>query len=130
MEVLRSIVLVDDDADDQEIFRTACAEVDNHVSVVGFDNGEQALESIPTLSIVPDMIFLDLNMPRLNGLEVLEQLKRNNDLKDIPVIIYTTSFDGKVKEKCDHLGAVDVIEKPNCFDSLCDKLKVLLEKTV
>jgi CheY-like chemotaxis protein len=130
MEFVRSIVLVDDDADDQEIFKSACAEVDDLLRVVGFENGELALERIPELSTIPNMIFLDLNMPRLNGLEVLEQLKQNKDLKDIPVVIYTTSFDSKVKEKCDHLGVVDVIEKPNCFDSLCDRLKLLLEKTV
>ena len=117
MRVSRSIVLVDDDRDDQEIFKSACAMVDTSVEVVGFENGQLALEGLSSLPAQPDVIFLDLNLPRLNGVEVLKELKHSSDFKDIPVIIYSTSFDKRVKDKCSSLGAVAVMEKPNCFQN-------------
>jgi CheY-like chemotaxis protein len=126
MRVTRSIVLVDDDQDDQEIFRSACARIDNTVNVIGFENGEQALASIPAMLLPPDVIFLDLNMPRLNGIEVLQELKLSSDLKAIPVVIYSTSFDPRIKDACSNLGAVEVMEKPNSFDTLCLKLQTVL----
>ena len=119
MRVVRSIVLVDDDKDDQEIFRTACSAVDKTAKVLGFESGEQAVESLTSRHTLPDIIFLDLNMPRMNGVEVLRLFKHNIILKDVPVIIYTTSFDNLVKEECINLGAFDVIEKPSSFESLC-----------
>ena len=126
MRVGRSIVLVDDDRDDQEIFKTACAMLDTAVEVVGYENGVLALEGLPLMSSQPDVIFLDLNMPRLNGVEVLEELKHSSELRDIPVVIYSTSFDNWVKDKCSSLGAVAVMEKPNCFQTLCSNLQTVL----
>ena len=126
MRVARSIVLVDDDQDDHEIFRSACAKIDNSFNVIGFENGEQALASIPAMILPPDVIFLDLNMPRLNGIEVLQELKLLSDLKEIPVVIYSTSFDPTIKDTCSNLGAVEVMEKPNSFDTLCTKLQTVL----
>lgn len=126
MRIAKSIVLVDDDRDDQEIFRSACAIVDESVEVVGFENGEQALRSIPGMPSLPDLIFLDINMPRLNGIEVLRELKHSSRLAAVPVVIYSTSFDSRVKERCSNLGAIEIMEKPSCFDTLCSKLKSVL----
>jgi CheY-like chemotaxis protein len=126
MRVVRSIVLVDDDMDDQEIFKTACASVDDSVVVIAFDSGEHAISSLVKLFPPADLIFLDLNMPRLNGIEVLKEIRRTDSIKSVPVIVYTTSFDEKVKETCEKLGAIDIIEKPNSFDSLCEKLESIL----
>jgi CheY-like chemotaxis protein len=126
MSAYRSIVLIDDDMDDHEIFRIACAQIDSNIEVVSCENGEQALDMLNTKPITPDFIFLDLNMPRLNGIEVLEEIKKNELLSTIPVIVYTTSFDAKVKRKCTALGAFDVMEKPNSFDVLCHKLENVL----
>lgn len=127
MRLARSIVLVDDDIDDQEIFRTACASIDRTINVVSYENGEMALKELSDMVSLPDLIFLDLNMPRINGMEVLEALKGNKDLKAVPVVVYTTSFDAKVKVRCEDLGAVQIMEKPNNYDTLCQKLRVLLK---
>lgn len=126
MRAGRSIVLVDDDRDDQEIFKSACSTLDTSVEVVGFENGMLALEALSLMPLQPDVIFLDLNMPRLNGVEVLMELKHSSDLRDIPVIIYSTSLDSRVKDKCSSLGAVAVMEKPNCFQTLCSNLQTVL----
>jgi CheY-like chemotaxis protein len=112
--------------DDQEIFKTACASVDDSVVVIAFDSGEHAISSLVKLFPPADLIFLDLNMPRLNGIEVLKEIRRTDSIKSVPVIVYTTSFDEKVKETCEKLGAIDIIEKPNSFDSLCEKLESIL----
>jgi CheY-like chemotaxis protein len=126
MRLSRSIVLVDDDRDDQEIFKTAWASIDDSVEVVGFENGELALNSLQKMNDHPDVIFLDLNLPRLNGVEILEELKHSKTLRDIPVVIYSTSFDLKVKDRCSRLGAVAVIEKPSGFEALCSELQSVL----
>jgi len=122
----RSIVLIDDDMDDREIFETACMTVDPSIKVIGFESGELALESLLDMRPLPDLIFLDLNMPRLNGIDVLEAIRSRVSLKEVPIVVYTTSFDLKVKNKCSELGAAEVIEKPNSFDALCQKLESLL----
>jgi CheY-like chemotaxis protein len=122
---LRSIVLVDDDKDDQEIFKSAWAVVDRSIDILWFDNGERALRALSRMN-PPDIIFLDLNMPRFNGIEVLEVLKTTTKLKSIPVIIYTTSFDSKVRDECFNLGAAEIMEKPSDFSSLCEKLESVL----
>ncbi len=123
MQVIRSVVLVDDDRDDQEIFKSACEAIDQSLEVVGFDNGELALKILSAKDTHPDVIFLDLNMPRLNGVEVLEELKHSSQLKNIPVVIYSTFLDTRIRNKCSSLGAVEVMEKPNCFEALCAKLR-------
>jgi CheY-like chemotaxis protein len=127
MNVVRSIVLVDDDRDDQEIFKSACCVVNRSAQVFGFENGEQALKDLPGLPTLPDVIFLDLNMPRLNGMEVLQELKHSPRLKSVPVVIYSTSFDSRTKDKCSSLGAVEIIEKPDCFNTLCSKIEMVLQ---
>ena len=125
MQEVRSIVLVDDDQDDHELFRSACERIDASLNVLGFQNGEQALKGLSVMRSHPDVIFLDLNMPRLNGVELLQKLKYSSTLKNIPVIIYSTSFDNNVREKCSSLGAMDVMEKPSSFDTLCAKLQTV-----
>lgn len=121
MQFARTVILVDDDLDDHEVFKSACMVVDPTIEVIGFESGEQALRGLSTFEIIPDMIFLDLNMPRLNGIEVLEAVKAMENMKVVPVIVYTTFFDTSVKERCQKIGAADVIEKPNSFDALCEK---------
>lgn len=130
MQLARTVILVDDDLDDHEVFKSACMVVDPTIEVIGFESGEQALRDLSTFEIMPDMIFLDLNMPRLNGIEVLEAVKAMEKMKVVPVIVYTTSFDTWVKERCQTIGAADVIEKPNSFDALCEKLGTLLKVSV
>jgi CheY-like chemotaxis protein len=122
MQEVKSIVMIDDDADDLYIFKDACSVVDSSIQVDHFSDGEEALMEIPRRSFLPDLIFLDLNMPRFNGIEVLSRLKQNPLLALIPVIIYSTSFDQKVVGMCSDLGALQVIEKPNNFNLLCQTL--------
>lgn len=110
------ILMVDDDADDRDIIRFSMESI-NASDTIGFaEDGEQALTILQdddiALSPVPQLIVLDLNMPRMNGTETLRSLKQDERLKNIPVIIYSTSINPFEKEKCMELGAHSFITKP------------------
>jgi CheY-like chemotaxis protein len=114
-----SIIVVDDDLEDQLIL----SEYFIHVGIVGevkfFINGQLAtkyLEQISDREPLPRLIVLDLNMPILNGTQTLLRIKRNAKLKDIPVIIFSTSENENEKRKCLSFGAVDYLVKPITYD--------------
>src|SRR5215212_1458528 len=83
--------LIDDDVDDQEIFALALNEVNERFQCEVANNGYEGLQQLKKMNCLPDYIFLDLNMPKMNGKECLKELKKTERLKAIPVIIYTTS---------------------------------------
>ena len=124
----RSLVLIDDDKDDQEIFRAACQSIDETIDVYAFEHGDVALRELNDLRIRPEVVFVDLNMPRMNGIEVLTAIKNSNTIHEIPVIVYTTYFDEKVKNKCFDLGAFGIIEKPDTLPQLCAKIESFLQE--
>lgn len=108
------ILLVDDDAEDQFIFCDAMKTVDNtesvHLECCGVD-AINYLSSLPHHQL-PWVVLADLNMPKMNGSELLKNLKGNENFKNIPVIIYTTSVNEMEKQACLVLGAHDYITKP------------------
>jgi CheY-like chemotaxis protein len=120
-------LLIDDDADDQEVFKLAVATLDLAVEVATADGGSHAFE-ILNRSDLPDCIFLDLNMPLMNGREFLKKIKNIDRLKEIPVLIYSTSTDAKDKTDMILLGAAQFIIKPNSVNDLTIILKKELGK--
>lgn len=113
------IMIVDDDEDDVELFCDALKEIDQEVQCISASNGEEALLKLNNDgSRLPDYIFLDLNMPRLNGKQCLKRLKISSRLRDIPVIIYTTSKLKEDVEETRQLGAVHFLTKPNRANDL------------
>ena len=77
----------------------------------------------------PEVIFLDMKLPRLSGLEVLERIKTHPELKAIPVIIYTTSMNHEDLEKSMQLGATDYLIKPARSETVCEKLTSIKYRT-
>ncbi len=122
----KNVFLVDDDRDDREIFIEALAEIDNSFTCFTAENGEDAINKLHANAFAPDYIFLDLNMPRMNGRECLVEIKNIKRLVNIPVIIYTTSSLQKEKEELVKLGASTFITKPANFRELCHSLKQVL----
>ena len=123
----KTFFLVDDDIDDQEIFLAAVNEIDNTINCVSIDNCEEAIEKLKREQTdLPDIIFLDLNMPRLNGRQCLAELRKLAHLKHIPVIIYSTSSLKKDIEETKRLGADMFLTKPSKFDDLCNALNNVL----
>jgi CheY-like chemotaxis protein len=127
MNPIDVLLLVDDDIDDQQIFAEALETVDPSIQLVVASNGLEALHKLNTPdSLQPDMIFLDLNMPMMNGKEFLQELKKTNGFSQIPVIIYTTSSRPEDREQSLTLGATDFLVKPNNYKSLCEQLKEII----
>jgi len=126
---LKSVLLVDDDIDDQDLFIEAVNEVDDSIECMSASNCEEALDLLKNKKIgMPDMIFLDLNMPRLNGKQCLAELKKEAHLADIPVIIYSTSSEKRDIEETSRLGAAHFLTKPNKFEELCKAISYVVSR--
>jgi CheY-like chemotaxis protein len=107
--------LIDDDADDQEIFLSIVEKISPSVQCITANNGQEALQKLTHENIKPDLIFLDLNMPLMNGKQFLKACNLLDNCKQIPVIILTTSSDRKTREETLSLGARDYITKPDKY---------------
>lgn len=126
-----TILMADDDADDRLIFEEAVEEAHlvNHVefAVDGLDlldrlNCEGKYENLAKTSL-PDLILLDLNMPRMDGREALERISANPALKGIPVVIMTTSDAEEDIVRTYNLGASGYITKPVTFEGLIETVQ-------
>ncbi len=108
-ETMRNLFLVDDDTDDQEFFIEAMDKLEN-VTLSGLaNNGKEALNKLIHSKTLPDFIFLDFNMPLMNGIECLAELKKMPLTKDIPVFMLSTAFEQA--ELCEKIGAKGFIKK-------------------
>lgn len=120
-----TILLVDDDEDDHDIFREAIAIVRPECKMVFAKDGEQGLSQLST-GMHPDFIFLDINMPKMDGKEFLKQIKTDPHLQKIPVIIYSTSKHKSTLGEYIAMGASSYITKPSEFNLLLSYLKSIL----
>ena len=121
------ILLVDDDEDDRDVFAEALSQVDPAVSLSMAHDGLDAINKLQKWEgPLPDLIFLDLNMPRLGGKDFLVQIKQEGSLREIPVIIYSTSSNKEEKQRMAELGAAHFVVKHNSFDALRDELVEVL----
>jgi DNA-binding NtrC family response regulator len=123
------LLLVDDDPDDRELFIEAVKEIDASINCVAAKNGLQALEWLKDDSHpIPDLIFLDISMPLLNGSKCLAEIKQDNRLVNIPVIIYTTSRNVEESIVLKDMGAVHFISKPRDAEEIYYLVSVVLEE--
>ena len=127
MNKVRKILIVDDDSDDQNLLIEALRDWDASIKFQTATNGHHALlllnNSLPEL---PNLIFLDLNMPRMNGIQFLHEIKKRQEFRELPVIIYSTSSDPKDVTETARLGAENFITKPTGLSELKITLKSVL----
>ncbi len=121
-----NVILVDDDPDDRDLFAEAMNMVDPRVHVTMKRDGEELANYLSQESDIPDLIFLDLNMPKKNGRECLADLQKNPRFKSVPVIIYTTSLNPVDIEETFKNGASRFFRKPNSFEELKEILNSIL----
>ena len=125
MFVYKRILLIDDDLDDQEFFTNAVNELNAELTCIVAANGKEGLikTKVPP---PPDVIFVDINMPVMNGFEFLEKIKKESAYRHIPKVMLSTSNNLADKLKAKQLGAVDYIVKPSTFNLLKKQLNELL----
>ncbi len=112
MRTHKILLIVEDDADDRLYFRDAVKEIDASYECLEAWNGAQALKLLHKAQQLPDFIFIDINMPLMNGLDCLEKLKEDKKLATIPVIIYSTSQYQENSDYARELGASYFLTKP------------------
>jgi len=121
------ILLADDDDDDRLFFKDAIEEVKIKTIVTMVNDGVELMNYLAKPDVhLPNLVFLDLNMPRKNGMQCLKEIRSNNKLKNLTLAIYSTSASEKDIEETFIRGANIYIRKPNHFD----ELKTILEKVI
>jgi CheY-like chemotaxis protein len=115
--------LIDDDEDDQEIFSMALKETNPQIQCVFANDGVYALEKIKAdNTFMPDVIFIDINMPRMNGIQCLSAIKKVAGFQHVPAYIYSTYADKSIVDECLRLGASGFIRKQISTEGLQKQL--------
>lgn len=123
-----NILLVDDDADDREFFADALKSLDMNTELHEVDNGKTCLEFLHSRKDnMPNLIFLDLNMPIMNGFQCLEKIKSIERYNELIIAIYSTSSSDIDIEETFSKGANIYIKKPSSFKDLKNSLKQVIE---
>ncbi len=124
----KNLLLIDDDEDDHEFFIEAVREVDHTITCTCLYDGEMALLMLKEKRSAPDLIILDTNMPKANGRQILAELKSDPELKNIPVIMYSTFISEKDNSELQELGAAHYLTKPSKFDEFMNALNHILKR--
>jgi len=112
------ILIAEDDVDDRMLLQTAFDEGNINVKIEFVGNGSELMEFLEENTTYPNIILLDLNMPKKDGRETLRELKQHAVFKKIPVIIFTTTKNENEIARCYELGANTYVVKPDSFESL------------
>ena len=129
-----SVLMADDDEDDCLLARSAFEEANMPGKLLLVADGKELMEylhregsfSDPEQAPRPDLILLDLNMPRKDGREALKEIKADRELRHIPIVILTTSSERRDVELCQRAGAASFITKPNDFHEWVEIVKSLV----
>ena len=117
--MVHTLLLADDDSDDCIFFKDALEDLPVSTTLITVNDGVELMQLLSeNLQQLPDMLFLDLNMPRKTGFECLTEIKENEQLKHLPIIILSTSLDMKVVNSLHDMGAHYYIRKPGEFKQL------------
>ncbi len=128
MEMMKTIFLIDDDSDDREIFEESLLSLDLGINYVDAKNGAEALNKLKIPDFKkPDIIFLDLNMPVMDGRQFLREVKRSDSYNDIPVVIYSTSSNEVDKKFAIENQAAMFMTKQYSLDLLRTELRSTIQ---
>jgi len=116
-----TLLYIDDDAEDIEFFCDAIKNIHPTYLCLVAQNAKDGLHILETL--IPDVIFLDINMPVMNGKEALRAIRSRKNLASVPVCMLSTTTNSNEINMCRELGANECFVKPNSFAELCTTLK-------
>src|SRR4051812_29742496 len=128
MSVMGPIIFVEDDIDDQELFTEALRELKIRNACKFFSDGREALEYLKETADQPFVIFCDVNMPRLNGIELRNEINNNEALKrkSIPFVFFTTALNRKLVDEAFSLSVQGFFKKPEDFA----EIKLIIKKVL
>ena len=122
-----NVLLADDDMDDCIFFKKALSELPLPTQLTTVHDGEELMQMLNKETIqLPHVIFLDINMPRKNGFECLAEIKQNDRLKDVPVIMFSTTNSRDAMSALFKTGADVYIRKPGNFEQLKELIRYAL----
>jgi CheY-like chemotaxis protein len=113
------IMFIDDSDSDKVLFKYVLKAIDSSLEYITAADGKEALEYLDKAETLPDYIFLDINMPRMNGIEFLAVMKKIERLKSIPVIMYSTAQAWVYEQMAIELGAAQCLTKSSDFEGTC-----------
>lgn len=122
-----NILLIEDDTIEVMKFKRAVTGYNSNYNIQEANNGEEALELLKVKDKLPDIILLDLNMPKINGIEFLKILKADSRLRYIPTIILTTSNNQRDLLECFKIGVAGYVLKPLKYEEYLSKVNVILD---
>lgn len=126
-----TILIVEDNPDHAELIEATIRDSEPNISILNLKNGEDALQHLSVLkrqnTAMPDLIFMDIKMPRMNGIETLIALKQDMQMKDIPVIMLSTSTNESEMRICLKSGAEIYLAKPLQTETFQHQIRPLLE---
>jgi CheY-like chemotaxis protein len=122
---IHTILLVEDDLDDQDFFTEALKVVDKSIRLITARDGEEALQKLQ--SETPDLILLDLNMPRMDGTSMLKEMKKTGQFEQIPVVIYSSFVVNCDRDEAVSLGVKQFVKKPIAVKETFETISRLLQ---
>ncbi len=124
-----AIIIVEDDTDDQEMFNLVFKELSYKNEIIFFNDGQEALAYLTAESTEPFIVFSDINMPKLNGLELRKQIHENESIriKTIPYLFFTTSAQQHAIIDAYSKSIQGFFIKPSNFEDLMQLVKVIIE---
>jgi len=120
------ILYADDDSDDREFFASMLAAIDPEIRLVQAADGIETLRLLAA-GVLPDLIFLDINMPKLNGVDTLKEIRKDSRLNDTKVIMYSTSINKSSIRGYEGMNA-NFLKKPNSMHEGINAVRLVLEK--
>ena len=126
MKAKSIIFYAEDDLDDQEVFKSVLTESQYSAELYCQNHGEQLLEDLKHHSVLPNFIFLDLNMPERSGFQVLQEIREMDEYNQIPIIILSTTNDPVACYRAKDLGANLFLTKPSNYTQFISLMHMTL----
>ncbi|MCF2447141.1 response regulator [Dyadobacter sp. CY345] len=129
MDENKTVHLADDDEDDRMLMKEALEEANPGVNVVESEDGMELIDNIKgTDDLADTIVVLDMNMPKMNGIETILAMKADPELAEIPTVMLSTSDNPELAIKAKEAGADEFLTKPNNFRALIDIAKKIFNR--
>ena len=122
------ILYADDDKDDREFFSEAVRSINHTYKLIEARDGRDAIQIVYQSDQIPDVIFLDINMPLLDGFETLVELKKNSRLRITKFVMYSTAIKTQLPERYKNLG-VSYLKKSFTMKDSIDSIRAVIERS-